>query len=120
MHLPNFKSAIIQVGLGARLMSSRLVGGRFISGCGLVILVLVDFGLVGSGLPDPRFGDAELLRAGLGTGLRKYPRNSGLDERLLLWLIDPLDRCSVGLEPLLIKLELSKRLLLWLLLLLLG
>jgi hypothetical protein len=52
--------------------------------------------------------------------LLKYPKNSGLVERLVLLLTGPLDRWSMGLDPLLIKLELSNLLLLWLLLLLLG
>ena len=96
-HLPNCVSAIeSNTGLGERLFEKRAglswVGSRW------------------TGLGERR----------RQVGLLKYPKNSGLVERLVLLLTGPLDRWSMGLDPLLIKLELSNLLLLWLLLLLLG
>jgi hypothetical protein len=122
MHRPNVKSAINRQGL---IADSELVGlGMSCSG-------LAGFGLTGFRFTSVRIEGSGLFGVGLANSLEQL--GSGLllielarlgdqlDNELSCWLlIGLLVIISVSVELLLIKLLLSKRLLLWLLALLLG
>jgi hypothetical protein len=120
-HRPKFKSVINRQGLGDRSILAGLIDGKLMADCELSGLELTGFKLTAS-----RIDGSELVGSGLagsfgllGSGLLLFgdQEDNELHCRLLKGL---LDNISVSVELLLIKLLLSRRLLLWLLALLLG
>jgi hypothetical protein len=122
---PNVKSTINPQGLGSWLRLLGLTGGRLIVDSKLFDS-MSDLGLPGFGLTGFNFTDSRMVGSGLvGSGLIFPLEMVRLGEKLdselhCRLLISLLDNMRVSVELLLIKLLLSKRLLLWLLLLLLG